>query len=76
MGSKDGYDISLTRRIAESVNIPVIASGGAGDAEHMRRALADGKADAVLAASSNSTMGVYVGQVKEYLLRAGIPVRI
>ncbi len=75
-GSKDGYDISLTRRIAESVNIPVIASGGAGNAEHMRRALADGKADAVLAASIFHYGEYTVGQVKEYLLRAGIPVRI
>jgi len=75
-GSKDGYDISLTRRVAESVNIPVIASGGAGDAEHMRRALADGKADAVLAASIFHYGEYTVGQVKEYLLRAGIPVRI
>jgi cyclase len=75
-GSKDGYDILLTRRIAESVNIPVIASGGAGNAEHMRRALADGKADAVLAASIFHYGEYTVGQVKEYLSRAGIPVRI
>jgi cyclase len=75
-GSKDGYDILLTRRIAESVNIPVIASGGAGNAEHMRRALADGKADAVLAASIFHYGEYTVGQVKEYLSRAGIPVRV
>jgi len=75
-GSKAGDAILLTGRIAESVNIPVIASGGAGNAEHMRRALADGKADAVLAASIFHYGEYTVGQVKEYLSRAGIPVRV
>ncbi len=75
-GSKDGYDINLTRRISESVNIPVIASGGAGNAEHMRRAFVDGKADAALAASIFHYGEYSVGQVKEYLSRAGVPVRI
>ena len=50
-GTKDGYDIELTRAVSDAVNIPVIASGGAGTPEHLRRALTEGKADAVLAAS-------------------------
>ncbi len=75
-GSKDGYDLDLTRIVSEGVNIPVIASGGAGNAEHMRKAFVEGKADAALAASIFHYGEYTVGQVKEYLMQGGVPVRI
>ena len=75
-GTKAGYDIALTRAISEAVRIPVIASGGAGTREHMVEVLADGKADAVLAASVFH-FGVYtVRDVKEFLQEKGICVRL
>jgi cyclase len=75
-GSKNGYDLDLTRSVAEAVNIPVIASGGAGNAEQIHRAFVEGKADAALAASIFHYGELTVGQVKEYLRGKGIPVRI
>ena len=75
-GTKDGYDIELTRAIAEAVSIPVIASGGAGTLEHLYRALSDGKADAVLAASIFHYREYTVQDAKEYLKSRGIPVRL
>ena len=75
-GTKEGYDIELTRRISESVNIPVIASGGAGNLEHLYEALTAGKADAVLAASIFHFRTYGVGEVKEYLKKKGVVVRI
>ena len=75
-GTKDGYDIPLTSTISESVNIPVIASGGAGNLEHLYEALADGKADAVLAASIFHYREYTVKETKEYLDSKGIPVRL
>lgn len=75
-GSKDGYDLELTRSVSEGVNIPVIASGGAGNAEHVRKAFVEGKADAALAASIFHYGEWTVRQVKEYLARGGVPVRI
>lgn len=75
-GSKNGYDLELTRGVSETVNIPVIASGGAGDAEHIYRAFVDGKADAALAASIFHYGEYTVGEVKEYLKAKGIPVRV
>lgn len=74
-GQKTGYDIELTRAISESVNIPVIASGGAGQLEHFRDAVVDGKADAVLAASLFHFKELTIAQVKEYLASCDIPVR-
>ncbi|MDI9643891.1 MAG: imidazole glycerol phosphate synthase subunit HisF [Candidatus Verstraetearchaeota archaeon] len=74
-GSKDGYDVELTRRVSESVNIPVIASGGAGNPAHIYEALTAGKADAALAASIFHYAEFTVGEVKEYLLERGVPVR-
>ena len=75
-GTKDGYDIALTRAISESVKIPVIASGGAGKLEHFKDAVTKAKADAVLVASLFH-YGVYtVGDVKEYLKSENIPVRL
>lgn len=75
-GTKAGYDIELTRRIAEQVKIPVIASGGAGKPEHFKDALTIGKADAALAASLFHFKELEIYQVKEYLLQEGISVRL
>ncbi len=74
-GTKAGYDIELLRRISESVGVPVIASGGAGTIGHMYEALADGKCDAVLAASIFHFKETTVGQVKQELAVRGITVR-
>ena len=75
-GTKDGYDIELTRAISEAVHIPVIASGGAGKLEHMADVLGDGKADAVLAASIFHFGEYKVADVKQFLKSKGIPVRL
>ncbi len=74
-GTKNGYDIELTRAVAESVKIPVIASGGAGKPEHFYDVIVDGKADAVLAASLFHYREVEIAQLKDYLSKRGIPVR-
>lgn len=74
-GVKDGYDIPLTRAVSEAVNVPVIASGGAGALEHFYDVLTLGKADAVLAASVFHFGQFTVGQVKEYLKVRGVEVR-
>jgi cyclase len=74
-GTKDGYDIGLTRAIAEAVTIPVIASGGAGTLEHLHQALAEGMADAVLAASIFHFKEFTIGQAKAYLAAKGVVVR-
>lgn len=74
-GTKDGYDIELTRTISENVSIPVIASGGAGKKEHFYDALTDGKADAVLAASLFHFNELQISDLKEYLVGRGISVR-
>jgi imidazole glycerol-phosphate synthase subunit HisF len=75
-GTKDGYDIELTRTISETVSIPVIASGGAGNLEHLYSGLVDGKADAVLAASIFHFREFTVREAKEYLKSRGVPVRL
>ena len=75
-GTKDGYDIDLTRMISENVNIPVIASGGAGTKEHFYDALTEGKADAVLAASLFHYKELEIMDLKHYLRERGISVRI
>ena len=75
-GTKEGYDIELTRTVAEHVSIPVIASGGAGTKEHFREALTDGKADAVLAASLFHYKELEIRELKEYLRERGVPVRL
>lgn len=75
-GTKEGYDIELTRTVAEHVSIPVIASGGAGTKEHFREALTDGKADAVLAASLFHYKELEIRELKEYLREHGVPVRL
>ena len=75
-GTKEGYDIDITRRVSESVNIPVIASGGAGKIEHFYEGINEGKADAVLAASLFHYKELTIKEVKEYLRGKGIPVRL
>jgi len=75
-GTRDGYDIELTRTISEAVSIPVIASGGAGNLEHLYQALAEGKADAVLAASIFHYREYTIKGAKEYLRSKGVPVRL
>ncbi|MCL6635261.1 MAG: imidazole glycerol phosphate synthase subunit HisF [Peptococcaceae bacterium] len=74
-GTKDGYDIPLTRAVARAVKIPVIASGGAGNLEHMVAGLTEGEADAVLAASIFHFGEYTIRETKEYLRSRGVPVR-
>lgn len=74
-GHRAGYDLKLTRTISETVTVPVIASGGAGNPEHLYQALVTGKADAVLAASIFHYRTYSICQVKDYLAKRGIPVR-
>ncbi len=75
-GTKDGYDIQLTRAISEAVGIPVIASGGVGNPEHMYRGFVDGKADAALAASIFHYKEYAIREVKEYLKSKGVAIRV
>ncbi|HNR34547.1 MAG TPA: imidazole glycerol phosphate synthase subunit HisF [Candidatus Hydrogenedentes bacterium] len=74
-GTKNGYDIPLTRAIADAVGIPVIASGGAGTLEHLREGLVEGRADAVLAASIFHYQEYTIREAKDYLASHGVPVR-
>lgn len=74
-GTKAGYDIALTRQVAENVGIPVIASGGAGTKEHFYDALTAGGADAALAASLFHYKELEIADLKEYLAGRGVPVR-
>jgi cyclase len=74
-GTKAGYDLELTRRVSESVHVPVVASGGAGKLEHLAAVLAEGLADAVLAASIFHYGEFTVAEVKAFLASQGIPVR-
>jgi cyclase len=74
-GHRAGYDLELTRAISEAVTVPVIASGGAGNLEHLHQALVTGKADAVLAASIFHYRTYSIQQAKDYLAERGIPVR-
>mgnify|MGYP000422319544 CR=1 FL=1 len=75
-GQKNGYDIELTRAVSENVGIPVIASGGAGRAEHFYDAFTDGRADAVLAASLFHFNELPIPELKKYLNEKDIPVRL
>lgn len=75
-GTRKGYDLQLIRAISESVNVPVVASGGAGTLEHMHQVVAEGKADAILAASVFHFGTYRIAEAKEYLSRRGIPIRI
>lgn len=75
-GTKEGYDVSLTRAISEAVTIPVIASGGAGHADHFVAALTDGGAAAALAASLFHFKELSIQQVKDHVSAAGVPIRM
>ncbi|MGD9014802.1 MAG: imidazole glycerol phosphate synthase subunit HisF [Candidatus Omnitrophota bacterium] len=75
-GTRDGYDLELNRTISEAINIPVIASGGAGNLEHLYQALTKGRADAVLAASIFHYGEYSIKETKQYLNNKGIPIRI
>jgi cyclase len=75
-GTKAGYDLVITRRISEAVGVPIVASGGAGTLDHMVEVLAEGKADAVLAASIFHFGEYTVGDVKQFLAQHGVPVRL
>ena len=74
-GTRDGYDLELTRAVSQAVRVPVIASGGVGNLEHLAQGLTKGKADAVLAASIFHFKEHTIKQAKQYLKRKGIPVR-
>ena len=74
-GHNAGYDLELTRAVSESVPVPVIASGGAGNLEHLYQAFIQGTADAVLAASIFHFGTYYIGEAKEYLAQRGVPMR-
>lgn len=75
-GTKEGYGIELTRRISDTVQVPVIASGGAGNLEHLYDALTEGRADAVLAASIFHFREYSVREAKEYLQKRGVKIRV
>jgi cyclase len=75
-GTLSGYDLELTRRVAEAVSVPVIASGGAGKPEHFTRVLTAAKADAALAASLFHDGVLSIPEIKAYLQRRGIPIRL
>jgi len=75
-GHRAGYDLELTRNISKEVHVPVIASGGAGSLDHLYQALVDGKADAVLAASIFHYRTYSIQEVKDYLNKRGIPIRM
>ena len=74
-GTKSGYDIEMNQAVADAVSIPVIASGGAGSKEHFREVLQEGQADAALAASLFHFNELRLGDLKDYLHDAGVPVR-
>jgi cyclase len=75
-GTQGGYDIEITRAVAQAVSIPVIASGGAGSPEHIYRVLTEGQADAALAASIFHYGTFSIAQTKQYLHERGVPVRL
>ena len=75
-GTKDGYDLEITRAVSEAVGIPVVASGGAGRPEHLADAILLGKADAALAASIFHFGEYTIRQTKEVMAARGIPVRL
>jgi cyclase len=74
-GTTDGYELELTRAVADAVGVPVIASGGAGELEHLSSAITEGGADAVLCASIFHYGTYRVREAKRHLSEAGIPVR-
>ena len=75
-GTKEGYDIELTKMVSKNVNIPIIASGGAGEPEHLHKVLVEGKADAALAASIFHKKEYSISKVKEFLGQRGVEIRL
>ncbi len=75
-GTREGYDLELLRSISRAVSVPVVASGGAGNLEHLYQAIAEGEADAVLAASIFHFRVYSIAQAKEYLVSRGVPMRL
>ena len=75
-GTQEGYDLRLTSALSEAVNVPIVASGGAGTLEHMYQVASEGKADAILAASIFHFGTFRISQAKEYLAERGVPVRL
>lgn len=75
-GTQDGYDLPMTRAVAEAVDIPVVASGGAGKPEHLQQVLTEGRADAALAASIFHYEQYSISETKQFLARNGVPVRL
>jgi cyclase len=75
-GTQNGYDLEMTRAVVDAVEIPVVASGGAGSPEHLRAALVEGGASAALAASIFHYRQYSIGEAKDYLARHGVPVRL
>ena len=74
-GTKEGFDLELTRRVSDAVGVPVIASGGVGDLDHLVAGIEEGRADAVLAASIFHFREFSIAEAKAHLARAGITVR-
>ena len=74
-GTKQGFDLAITRRVSESVGVPVVASGGAGNLEHLAEVLLEGRADAVLAASIFHFGTYTIGEAKRFLAARGLPIR-
>jgi imidazole glycerol-phosphate synthase subunit HisF len=74
-GTRDGYDLRITRAVADAVEVPVVASGGAGEAEHLRQALVEGRAQAALAASIFHFGMLRINDVKRYLAEHNVPIR-
>jgi cyclase len=74
-GTKEGYDLRITRTIADSVEVPLVASGGAGELEHLRQAVTEGGAEAALAASIFHFGTIRINEVKRYLAAHGVAVR-
>jgi cyclase len=75
-GTKSGYDVELLRRLADAVNVPIVASGGAGSKEHVLDALKTGRADAVLAASIFHFNEIPINELKQYLHGKGVAIRL
>ena len=75
-GTQNGYDLEMTRAVADAVSVPVVASGGAGCPEHLCRVLTDGHADAALAASIFHFGTYTIAETKQYLADRGVPVRL
>ncbi len=74
-GTKDGYDIEITKAIADAVDVPAVASGGCGSPEHMKQVFEQTRADAALAASIFHYGEYPIGVTKQYLIDAGLPIR-